>query len=135
MSKPSRRCRRALALGVLFGSLVGFSRPFVVCPPDKVAFFHVPKSGGSSVSEMLLRGRPRPRGCVLLGWGMRIAYANSRFSRREGPVKVDVAHLTPSELDSFDSWGMLRKKIFNFTADLSGVLSSDEWKKVAVVRN
>ena len=77
---------------------------FVVCPEARLAFYHVPKCGGLSVTVALVKTGH----CRKAGWGITPAYnrtaptsgnrSSSGMGQKSEVVEFDSAHVTPSEL-------------------------------------
>ena len=104
---------------------------FVICNGKKLAYFHVPKCGGSSISAFLER---LPGSiCQRLGWGITTAYIDKKNNE---PIKYDAAHVTPAELQEyiflgvgkFQHWG-------NKEAGMDAATVVGDFHKFATIRN
>ena len=108
-------------------------RSMVICKESKVAFFHAPKCGGSSVSKLLEQNSDD---CLRLGWGIITAYKDRSTGQ---DVSFDSAHVTPKELEEFLFWNIGRlKQWWNREDHLRAwtVLDTNsDWQKNVTVRN
>jgi hypothetical protein len=91
----------------------------VVCANTSFVFLHVPKAGGSSLTQLLIdaskqRTSPKPAHCTKLGTGIN-----------------NLIHATPYDLEAF--WPWLRTAFKNSLTSSESWLAS--WTSAAVVRN
>ena len=87
---------------------------FVLCPAEQLAFFHVPKCGGSLMKSLL---KAAELDCLFYGGilsaqeaaeGYGIQFEGHENSKAMTALKFDPMHLTPIELDEHAHRGLLK---------------------------
>ena len=136
--------RAAFHMLLLMAGSIGL----VLCPNQRFAFYHVPKTAGNSISKQLAETEPN---CTWIGGILTAAEAGewlglqSLCTTARHRLRVDAMHTTPAQLEEFSARGLLR--VYNNTNHAPNppqrppwlLLDTDavqrEWTTVALVRS
>ena len=121
------------------------STSLVLCPDQRFAFYHVPKTAGSSISSVLTEAEPS---CTWYGGILSDAEAGEWLGLDRLPTTlarhrlcVDPMHTTPAQLAEFAARGLLR--VYNSSSRKGSppprlpadAVSQRGWTTAAIVRS